>query len=80
LFVSAQMFSASPGASLMTQTQIMLAITALAVALAEEYGTALTRLTASPLWVRTAATAVALLAIELFTASDSSIPFVYFQF
>ena len=80
LFVSGQMFSASPGASLMTQTQIMLAITALAVALAEEYGTALTRLTASPLWVRTAATAVALLAIELFTASDSSIPFVYFQF
>jgi hypothetical protein len=30
--------------------------------------------------VRTIAAAVALLAIELFTATDQSIPFVYFQF
>jgi len=46
----------------------------------KKYKGALTRPAASPLWIRTAATVVALLAIELFTASHQSIPFVCFQF
>ena len=57
-----------------------LALATLVVALAEEYGGLLTRLTQCPAWVRTAAVVMALLAIELFTASDQSLPFVYFQF
>jgi alginate O-acetyltransferase complex protein AlgI len=80
VFVIGQMFSRNTGASLLSPLQLKLIVATLAVALAEEYGGALTRLTASPLWVRTAATVVALMAIELFTASDQSIPFVYFQF
>ena len=79
-FVIGQMFSGMAGESLFSTSQVALILATLAVALAEEYEGALTRLTASPLWVRTAATVVALLAIELFTASDQSIPFVYFQF
>jgi len=79
-FVIGQMFSGMAGESLFSTTQVVLILATLAVALAEEYKGALTRLTASPLWIRTAATMVALLAIELFTASDQSIPFVYFQF
>jgi alginate O-acetyltransferase complex protein AlgI len=79
-FVIGQMFSKTAGESLFSTAQVVLILATLAVALAEEYRGALTRLTASPLWMRTAATVVALLAIELFTASDQSIPFVYFQF
>jgi D-alanyl-lipoteichoic acid acyltransferase DltB (MBOAT superfamily) len=79
-FVIGQMFSKTAGESLFSTTQVVLILATLAVALAEEYKGALTHLTASPLWIQTAATVVALLAIELFTASDQSIPFVYFQF
>ena len=50
------------------------------VALAEEYRGALTRLAFSPAWARTAAVIAALLAIELFSATEQTIPFVYFQF
>jgi hypothetical protein len=75
------MFSGGSGSWLLGPVEIDLALAALAVALAEEYGGVLTRLgSSSPLWVRTAATIAALLAIELFTASDRTIPFVYFQF
>jgi len=79
-FTLSEMFSAKPGPSLLHTADISLALCALAVAIAEEYGQALTRLASSPLWLRTAATAAALLCIELFTASDRPIPFVYFQF
>jgi hypothetical protein len=34
----------------------------------------------SPAWARTAAVVLVLLAIELFSATDQTIPFVYFQF
>ncbi len=80
LYVVGQMFSGKPGTQLLSGPEIKLAVAALLVAIAEEYGSVLTRLTSSPLWVRTAATVAALLAIELFTASDQTIPFVYFQF
>jgi alginate O-acetyltransferase complex protein AlgI len=80
VFVIREMFSKNIGVSLLSPLQVKLIAATLVVALAEEYGSVLTRLTASPLWVRTAATVVALLAIELFTASEQSIPFVYFQF
>jgi len=66
--------------SLMSPWQWRLAIMALAIALAEEYWHWLTRLAQASVWVRTAAAVIALLAIELFTATDLSIPFVYFQF
>ncbi len=80
LFVVGQMFTRTAGELMLTPIQIKLAVATLAVALAEEYGGLLTRLTVSPAWVRTVAVVMALLAIELFTASDQSLPFVYFQF
>jgi len=62
--------------------ELILAVGAMAllVALAEEYGGMLTRLTVSPAWARTLAVVVALLVIELFSATEQTIPFVYFQF
>ena len=64
----------------MTSVQVHLAIATLLIALAEEYGGVLTTLSQGPAWARTVAAVSALLALELFTASDQSIPFVYFQF
>lgn len=66
--------------SLMSPWQWRLAILTLAIALAEEYWQWLTNLARASIWVRTAAAVAALLVIELFTATDLSIPFVYFQF
>jgi alginate O-acetyltransferase complex protein AlgI len=68
------------GKSLLSTWQLRLAAITLVIALAEEYGELLSRLAQSPLWIRTAAAVIALLVIELFTATDRSIPFVYFQF
>jgi D-alanyl-lipoteichoic acid acyltransferase DltB (MBOAT superfamily) len=81
VFVIGQMFTGQiAGRSLLSPWQWRLAILTLGIAIAEEYWQALTRLAQSSLWVRTAAAVIALLAIELFTATDQSIPFVYFQF
>jgi alginate O-acetyltransferase complex protein AlgI len=79
-FVVGQMFSKIRGDSLLSPWQWRLATLALVVALAEEYGGMLTRLTVSPAWARTLAVVVALLVIELFSATEQTIPFVYFQF
>jgi len=79
-FVLNQMVSASMGHSLITLWQWRIAIFALIVALAEEYRGAWTKLAESPAWVRIAAAVAALLVIELFSATDQTIPFVYFQF
>lgn len=80
-FVIGEMFTGSARpAGLLGPWQLRLAILTLLIALAEEYGQWLTRLAQSNVWVRTAAAVIALLAIELFTATDQSIPFVYFQF
>jgi alginate O-acetyltransferase complex protein AlgI len=79
-FVLGQMFSFAPGRSLLSPWQWRLAIFSLIVALAEEYRGTLSRLTVSPVWARTLAVVVALLVIELFSATDQTIPFVYFQF
>ncbi len=80
VFVVGQMFSRFPGRSLLTPWQWRMAIFALVVALAEEYRGLFSRLAESPAWARTAAVIVALLAIELFSATEQTIPFVYFQF
>ncbi len=81
MFVIGQMFSSRDlGLFLLSSVQVHLAIATLLIALAEEYNGVLTRLAQSPAWARTIAAVFALLAIELFTASDQSIPFVYFQF
>lgn len=80
LFVVSQMFHGVPGEILFNSVQVKLALATLVVALAEEYGGLLSRLTQAPAWLRTAAVVMTLLAIELFTASDQSLPFVYFQF
>ena len=81
VFVIGQMFTGqTAGRSLLSPWQWRLAVLTLAIALAEEYWQALSRLAESSVWVRTAAAVIALLVIELFTASDQSIPFVYFQF
>ena len=79
-FVLKQMISTSIGHSLLTSLQWQMAILTLIVALAEEYRGVLSRLAESPAWVRTLAAVAALLAIELFSATDQTIPFVYFQF
>jgi hypothetical protein len=57
-----------------------MAILSLILALAEEYRGTLTRLAVSPAWARTLAVIAALLVIELFSATEQTIPFVYFQF
>jgi alginate O-acetyltransferase complex protein AlgI len=80
VFVLGQMFSRFPGHSLLTPWQWRMALFAFVVALAEEYRGLLSRLTVSPAWARTVAVIVALLAIELFSATEQTIPFVYFQF
>jgi alginate O-acetyltransferase complex protein AlgI len=79
-FVIRQMVSPTPGQMLLNPVQVKLAAATLLIALAEEYRGALTWLTQSPAWLRTAAVVLTLLAIEIFTASDQSLPFVYFQF
>ena len=79
-FIFGQMFSHSSGEMIWTAWQMRLGLLALLLGLAEEYGNALTRLGEAPAWVRAAAAVLVLLAIELFTASESAIPFVYFQF
>ena len=80
LYVLQQMVSAVPGRSLLDPWQWRLALATLALAIAEEYWQAISRLASSPAWVRTAAAVAVLLAIELFSATDQNIPFVYFQF
>ena len=79
-YVISQMFSRVRGQSLLGTWQWRLAILAFAIALAEEYGGWVTKLNLSSGWVRTTVAVLALLAIELFTATDQTIPFVYFQF
>src|SRR5579871_3028147 len=79
-YVLTQMASTVIGHSLLTPLHWKMAAFALTVALAEEYAAAWTKLTESPAWVRTAAAVAALLVIELFSATDQTIPFVYFQF
>ena len=80
MFVLGQMISTTSGHSLLSLWQWRIAILSLIVALAEEYRGALTRLTVSPVWARTLAVVAALLVIELFSATEQTIPFVYFQF
>jgi alginate O-acetyltransferase complex protein AlgI len=80
-YVIRQMFTGqTAGGSLLSPWQWKLAALTLAIALAEEYGQWLTRLAQSSVWVRSIAAVIALLAIELFSATDLSVPFVYFQF
>jgi len=81
-YVIGQMFGASAiaGRSLLSPWQWRLALLSLLIALAEEYGHILTKLAVAPAWVRSALVVAALLVIELFSATDRSVPFVYFQF
>ena len=78
--VIGQMFSRMPGRSLMGPWQWRLALATLAIAIAEENYEVLTRLTLAPAWARMLAAVVALLLIEIFSATDQTIPFIYFQF
>jgi D-alanyl-lipoteichoic acid acyltransferase DltB (MBOAT superfamily) len=81
IYVIGQMFAGRNfGISMLSSVQVHLAVAALIVALAEEYNVILTQLAQAPAWARTIAAVLALFAIELFTATDRSIPFVYFQF
>jgi len=81
LFVIGQMFRPNEfGVSMLSSVQWHLAVGVLVVALAEEYNGVLTKLAQGPVWARTVATMMALGAIELFTATDQVVPFVYFQF
>ena len=60
--------------------QWRLALLTFGLAIAEEYWGALTRLTVAPAWTRAVAAVAALIAIEVFSAADQPIPFIYFQF
>jgi alginate O-acetyltransferase complex protein AlgI len=79
-FVLAQMFTGAAGTSLLSAWQWRLAAIALVIALAEEYGHLLTRIGETPAWTRAACVVAVLLMIELCSATDQNIPFVYFQF
>lgn len=79
-YVLGQMFSRPAGKSLLSTGQWRLALCTLAVALAEEYWGVFRRMLAAPGWARVGGMAFALLAIEMFTASETALPFVYFQF
>jgi alginate O-acetyltransferase complex protein AlgI len=80
LYVIGQMFAGGPGKSLLSTWQWRLALATLAIALWEEYRGGLSRLADASVMVRTLAAVAALLLIEIFTASDVAVPFVYFQF
>ena len=75
-----QMFSPIPGNSLMGPWQSRLALLTLGIAIAEEYCGAFTWLTEASVWTRAIAAVAALIAIEIFSAADQPIPFIYFQF
>src|SRR5437773_9356704 len=60
-----QMFSRSPGVFLWSAWQLRLAILALLIGLAEEYGHVFTRLAEAPAWARSSVAILVLLAIEL---------------
>jgi D-alanyl-lipoteichoic acid acyltransferase DltB (MBOAT superfamily) len=79
-FTTSQLFSRFAGETLWNGWQMGLAIAALALGLAEEYGGAIAGVAKAPAWVRAAVAVLVLLAIELFTASETAVPFVYFQF
>jgi alginate O-acetyltransferase complex protein AlgI len=80
LFVVRSMFSGLAGPSVLTPLQWEMALGTVVVAVSEEYGGFLTKLSQAPAWLRTIAAVLALFALELFTASEQSLPFVYFQF
>jgi alginate O-acetyltransferase complex protein AlgI len=79
-FVLTQMFSGSPGASLLNAWQWGLAGLSLLVALAEERWSVTERLSRAPAWYYVPAFAAMGLILELFGVFDQAIPFVYFQF
>jgi alginate O-acetyltransferase complex protein AlgI len=75
-----QMVSPIRGHSLMGVWQWRLALLTLGLAIAEEYWGALTQLTQASAWTRAVAAVAALIVIEVFSAADQPIPFIYFQF
>ena len=68
------MFSSRHGAFLWNAWQIDLAVAALLLGLAEEYGQLFTRLSRAPNYIRAAVAVLLLLAMELFTASGTPSP------
>lgn len=79
-YVIRQMFSGNLGASLLTHWHWALIFVTTVIALCEEFRGFLSQWPTAPVIVRTAAFVAALVALEILTASDQSIPFVYFQF
>jgi alginate O-acetyltransferase complex protein AlgI len=79
-YVIGQMFSRGLGHSVLHAWDWRLAGFAAVIAVAEEWYSAVTRFMLSWRWARAVAAVILLLAIELFSASDQPIPFVYFQF
>jgi D-alanyl-lipoteichoic acid acyltransferase DltB (MBOAT superfamily) len=79
-WVIAQMFSGSPGKSLLLPWHTGLAAVALAIALAEEFSVAVEWLISAPAWAYAAAIALMLFCLDVFGAIDVSVPFIYFQF
>jgi alginate O-acetyltransferase complex protein AlgI len=75
-----QMFSGARGASLFNLWQTGLAVCALMLAVLEEWLGWFDRLLTGPLWTYVAALTLMLATLEMFSVTEISIPFVYFQF
>ena len=75
-----QMFSGARGASLFNLWQTGLALCALVLAVLEEWLGWFDRLLTGPLWTYAAALTLMLATLEMFSVTEISIPFVYFQF
>jgi alginate O-acetyltransferase complex protein AlgI len=78
--VYSQMFSGAVGAPLFNAWQTGLGCCALLLAVLEEWLGWFERLITGPVWAYGAALAVFLAALEMFSVTERSVPFFYFQF
>lgn len=75
-----QMFAGEAGAPLLNVWQIWLAAITLLLAILEEWLGWFARVATGPLWVYGGVLALLLMALELFSVTEVSVPFIYFQF
>ncbi|HEV2688778.1 MAG TPA: MBOAT family O-acyltransferase [Bryobacteraceae bacterium] len=79
-FALQQMFAGARGESLLTPWHFGLAGCALVLAILEEWREWFERLVRGPVWAYGAVLAMLLAALEMFSMTERSVPFFYFQF
>jgi len=79
-FALRQMFIGAPGESLLAPWHYGLVACALVLAILEESKDWFDRIAAGPVWAYSAVLAMCLAALELFSMTERSVPFFYFQF